>query len=84
MTTATVTSKRQITIPSDVCQRPGVAKGDRVEFIETESGEFLLRPVTMDITSLKGMIRTSKRGTTLADMDAAIAKAATSGALKHK
>ena len=84
MTTATVTSKRQITIPSDVCQRPGVAKGDRVEFIEAESGEFLLRSVTMDISSLKGMIRTSKRGTTLADMDAAIAKAATSGALKHK
>jgi bifunctional DNA-binding transcriptional regulator/antitoxin component of YhaV-PrlF toxin-antitoxin module len=29
MTTATVTSKRQITIFSDVCQRLGVAKGDQ-------------------------------------------------------
>lgn len=41
MTTATVTSKGQITIPADVRRALAVDAGDRVEFVQIESGQYL-------------------------------------------
>jgi len=38
MATAVITSKGQITIPKSVRERLRVDAGDRVEFVETESG----------------------------------------------
>jgi AbrB family looped-hinge helix DNA binding protein len=84
MSTATLTSKRQITIPSDVAKRLGVGVGDRIQFVETASGDFLLRPVTTDITSLKGIIGLPKRPASLEEMDKAIAKSAAVGASRRK
>ena len=55
MASSTVTSKGQITIPSSVRQRLGIEVGDRVEFVELPSGEFAIRPVVMDVRSLKGL-----------------------------
>ena len=40
MTTATVTTKGQITIPSNVRQALHVEAGDRVEFVDIGSGQF--------------------------------------------
>lgn len=60
MSTATLTSKRQITIPSDVCQRLGVTVGDRVEFVEVADGEFLLKVATDDVRALKGLLKKPK------------------------
>jgi AbrB family looped-hinge helix DNA binding protein len=40
MSTATVTSKGQITIPADVRQAFQVKAGDRVEFVQIEPGLF--------------------------------------------
>ncbi len=57
MTTATVTSKGQITIPLDVRQRLGIDVGDRIEFVELAEGEFAIKPVVQDVRSLKGMLR---------------------------
>ncbi len=57
MTTATVTSKGQITIPLDVRQRLGIDVGDRIEFVELAEGEFAIRPAVQDVRSLKGMLR---------------------------
>lgn len=54
MTSATVTSKGQITIPLSVRQRLGIDAGDRIEFVETENGVFAIRPALTDIRSLKG------------------------------
>lgn len=84
MSSATLTSKRQITIPSDVAKRLGVGVGDRIHFVETASGDFLLRPVTTDITSLKGIIGSPKRPASLEEMDKAIAKSAAVGASRRK
>lgn len=39
MTTATITSKGQITIPANVRQSLNVAAGDRVEFVQLEPGQ---------------------------------------------
>jgi AbrB family looped-hinge helix DNA binding protein len=84
MSTATLTSKRQITIPADVAKRLGVGVGDRIQFVETEGGDFLVRPLTTDITSLKGIIQAPKRPVSLDDMDKAIAKSAAVGSLRRK
>ena len=41
MTTATITSKGQITIPAIVRQSLNVGAGDRVEFVQVEPGQYL-------------------------------------------
>ena len=53
MTTATLTSKRQITIPASVRETLGVQTGDR--FIETTPGRFDVIPATRSVTALKGI-----------------------------
>lgn len=72
MSTATVTSKGQITIPLTVRQKLGLGAGDRVEFVELASGEFALKAATEDVRSLKGMIRRPARPVSIGAMNAAI------------
>lgn len=55
MTTATVTSKGQITIPASVRQALNVAAGDRVEFVEIDPGRFEFFAATRSVKELKGM-----------------------------
>jgi AbrB family looped-hinge helix DNA binding protein len=43
----TVTSKGQVTIPKQLRDRLGIRAGSRVAFELTESGEVVLRPVTV-------------------------------------
>ncbi|HEY9792510.1 MAG TPA: AbrB/MazE/SpoVT family DNA-binding domain-containing protein [Candidatus Obscuribacterales bacterium] len=61
MSTATVTSKGQITIPVEVRQRLGIDAGDRVEFVEIAEREFVIKPIVDDVRSLKGMLRPPKQ-----------------------
>ena len=56
MTTATLSSKGQITIPLLVRQKLGVDTGDRIEFIELANGQFALVPATEDVRTLKGIV----------------------------
>jgi AbrB family looped-hinge helix DNA binding protein len=49
MSTATVTSKGQITIPVDVRRALDLEEGDRVEFVEVEPGRFELVAATHSI-----------------------------------
>lgn len=74
MTTATITSKGQITIPKPVRQRLGVNPGDRVEFIEMESGVFQLVAASHDITALKGVVPKPKKAVSIEEMNEAIAE----------
>ena len=46
MTTATLTSKGQITIPADVRRALNVQTGDRVEFVQIEPGRFAFLGLT--------------------------------------
>lgn len=55
MTTATLSSKGQITIPAEVRKALDVEAGDRVEFVETAPGRYELMAATRSITGLKGM-----------------------------
>ena len=72
MSSATMTSKGQITIPKEVRLKLGIDTGDRVEFIEEESGVFKIVAATQDVTALKGIVSAPKQRGTLADMDTAI------------
>ena len=46
MSTATITSKGQVTIPKDVRSRLGIGTGDRVEFVEIQDGVFQIVAAT--------------------------------------
>jgi AbrB family looped-hinge helix DNA binding protein len=72
MSTAILTSKGQITIPLSVRRKLGIDTGDRVEFVELAPGEFVLKPATEDVRSLKGMIRRPVRPVSIGAMNAAI------------
>ena len=72
MTTATLTSKGQITIPRSVREKLGVSSGDRVEFVEVAPGEFALKAATEDVRSLKGAIKRPVRPVSVPEMNAAI------------
>jgi AbrB family looped-hinge helix DNA binding protein len=74
MATAVVTSKGQITIPKSVRERLGVDAGDRVEFVESESGVFTVIAATRDVKELKGIVPKPARPVSVEDMGRAIAR----------
>jgi AbrB family looped-hinge helix DNA binding protein len=73
MTTATVSSKGQITIPASVLEALQVKSGDRVEFVEIEPGRYEFVAASRPVTTLKGMFGKPKKTVTVKEMDAAIA-----------
>ena len=74
MTTATLTTKGQITIPVAVREALGVDAGDRVEFVEIAPGRFEFVAATRSVTSLKGMFGASGKAVSIDEMNAAIAR----------
>ena len=74
MSTATVTSKGQITIPIAVREALRVAAGDRVEFIAVAPGRFEFIAATQPVTALKGMFGKSKVVVSIEEMNAVIAR----------
>ena len=76
MSTATMTSKGQITVPAAVREALGVETGDRVEFVQVEPGRFELVAVTQSVTALKGLVRKPAAPVTVEEMNAAIASEA--------
>lgn len=73
MTTATISSKGQITIPAEVRQALQVDTGDRVEFVEVEPGRYEFVAATRSVTALKGMFGKAKRTVSIEEMNRAIA-----------
>ena len=74
MTTATVTSKGQITIPVSVRNELKVGTGDRVEFIQIAPGRYEFVAVTHSISELKGMFGKPAKTVSVEDMNKAIAQ----------
>lgn len=73
MTTATVTSKGQITIPAQIREALHVGTGDRVEFVQIEPGRYEFIAATRSVTELKGMFGKPVKAVSIEDMNAAIA-----------
>ena len=74
MTTATITSKGQVTIPKDVRSRLGIGTGDRVEFVEIQDGVFQIVAATQDVQALKGIVPKPEKPVTIDEMNRAIAE----------
>lgn len=74
MTTATLTSKGQITIPAAVREALGVEAGDRVEFVEVAPGRYEFIAATRSVTALKGMFGKPRKTVSIKEMNAVIAK----------
>ena len=74
MTTATLSSKGQITVPAAVREALGVDTGDRVEFVEIAPGRFEFIVATRSVTALKGMFGKPRQAVSIEEMNAAIAR----------
>lgn len=75
MSTATVTSKGQITIPKLVRDALHLRTGDRVSFVVREDGVVEVRPATVDLGSLVGTLRRPGPAVSVTAMDEAIGRA---------
>ena len=72
MTTATLTTKGQISIPADVRRTLGVQAGDRVEFVQVDAGRYELVAATRSVRELKGMFGQSAVSLSIDDMNRVI------------
>ena len=86
MTTATLTSKGQITIPAEVRRVLNVQAGDRVEFIQVEPGRFEVVAATRSVRELKGLFGRPSRSVSVEEMNRTIAErgAQAAGPLRSK
>ncbi|HSE57816.1 MAG TPA: AbrB/MazE/SpoVT family DNA-binding domain-containing protein [Nitrospiraceae bacterium] len=77
MATATLTSKGQTTIPKEVRDHLHVSPGDKLDFLIDAEGRVVLRPATLDVRQLKGMLKRKRvKPVSLDEMDRAIAEGA--------
>ncbi len=74
MSTATMTSKGQVTIPLEVRQRLKLDAGDRIEFVEQADGEFVIKPATHGVQALKGLLKKPAKPVSVTRMREAIKK----------
>jgi antitoxin PrlF len=73
MVMATLTSKRQITLPKQICDHFKLHAGDRVEFLMSKTG-VSMTPVTVDVSELKGCLPKPKKLVSLEQMNKIFAK----------
>ncbi len=73
MSTATLTSKGQITLPAELRRVLSLESGDRIEFFRQADGAYGLRPLTGSVRDLKGIVPKPAKRISIAQMDRAIA-----------
>lgn len=78
MPTATVTSKGQITIPKVIRDLLGVKAGDRLVFVRRPAGDVVVEAESVDVRSLRGMLKHKGPAVSVEEMDEAIGRAVTS------
>lgn len=81
MSTATLTSKGQVTIPADVRRSLNVQTGDRLEFVQVEPGRYEIVAATRSVRELKGMFGKSARAVSIEEMNQTIAERGASAGL---
>ena len=72
MSSSTMTVKGQVTLPKPIRDKLGVEPGDRVEFRVKPSGEVVVEVSTVDLRSLRGMLKPRERGVTVEQMNETI------------
>lgn len=77
MATAKLTAKGQITLPKEIRDRLHLEIGDRVDFVVENDNRVFLRPATLRVTQLKGLLhRKGRRPVAIEAMNAVIARRA--------
>jgi len=76
VSTTTLTSKGQLTLPKNVRDRLKLQSGDKLEVYLQEDGSILLQPATVDIKELYGLLPKPSKSVSLEDMDAVIRQGA--------
>jgi len=74
MSTSTITSKGQITLPKEIRDRLNLHAGDRLNFIVEPDGTVRIIPLTTSIRELKGILPAPERPVSLEEMEEAIVK----------
>ena len=74
MSTSTLTSKGQTTIPKDIRTRLNLHPGDRLEFVIDEDGRVLVLPASIDASEIAGMLKPPTRPVSVKGMNQAIRK----------
>jgi AbrB family looped-hinge helix DNA binding protein len=74
MSTATLTSKGQITIPRTVRHDLRLQPGDRIVFVQIAPDRYELVAATREAAALKGMFGPAKKPVSLTAMNEAITK----------
>jgi antitoxin PrlF len=77
MSYSTVTSKGQITVPKAVRERLALQPGDRLSFVIHDDGTVTVEAETVELTSLRGVVKSGGTHVTVDQMDAAIKAGAT-------
>jgi antitoxin PrlF len=73
MRSATVTSKGQVTIPKEIRDLLRVKAGDLLDFVVDSKGKVEIRPGTLQLSDLKGLLhRPGRRPVTIEEMEKAI------------
>jgi antitoxin PrlF len=67
-----MTTKGQITVPKAIRELLGVGPGDRLAFRASEDGTVTVEAETVDLLSLRGILKPRRRGVTIEAMNAAI------------
>ena len=73
MSTSTLTSKGQTTIPKEVREFLQIGPGDSLDFVIHKDREVILRPATLDVADLEGLLaRKGQRKVSIPEMNRAI------------
>lgn len=72
MATATLTSQGQLTLPKAIRDLLGLRPGDQVAFRVREDQSVVVEPATVDLRTLRGVLKSKRRGVTLEDMNEAV------------
>lgn len=74
----TLTSKGQTTIPKPIRDHLGLHAGDQLDFVIESDGRVTLRPATIDVMDLAGLLRQKgKKALSLEEMQRGVLKGAT-------
>ena len=75
MPSSTLTSKGQTTIPKEVRQHLKLQTGDQIDFLIRADGTVVLRPTTLHVRELKGILhRKNMKAVSIEAMNEAIRK----------
>ena len=77
MTGSRITSKGQITVPKAVRETLALASGDRIAFVIHNDGTVTVEAETIELKSLRGVLKSGRTHVSIQQMRDAVQQAAT-------